>query len=120
MSKADVRNTVNKTTLKASEVEGRIIEFAEDIKTLTRMLRAYVKEETFIMPKAVIVAAMAALAYFLNPIDAIPDFIIGAGFIDDAAVLTLLLTSFKQDITRFQEWEEANAGEAEEAEVIDN
>lgn len=30
---------------------------------------------------------LAALAYFVTPIDAIPDFIAGIGFTDDAAVL---------------------------------
>jgi uncharacterized membrane protein YkvA (DUF1232 family) len=34
---------------------------------------------------------IAALAYFVLPFDAIPDFIAGFGFTDDAAVLALAL-----------------------------
>jgi len=34
---------------------------------------------------------LAALAYFVTPIDAIPDFIAGLGFTDDAAVLATAL-----------------------------
>ena len=34
---------------------------------------------------------MAALAYFVMPIDAIPDVIAGLGFTDDAAVFAALL-----------------------------
>lgn len=34
---------------------------------------------------------LGALAYFILPIDAIPDFILGAGFTDDAAVLALAI-----------------------------
>ena len=34
---------------------------------------------------------MAALAYFVTPIDAIPDFVAGLGFTDDAAVLAMAL-----------------------------
>ena len=34
---------------------------------------------------------LAALAYFVMPIDAIPDFIAGLGYTDDAAVFTALL-----------------------------
>ena len=35
---------------------------------------------------------LAALAYFVLPTDAIPDFIAGLGFTDDAAVLALALS----------------------------
>jgi uncharacterized membrane protein YkvA (DUF1232 family) len=34
----------------------------------------------------------AALAYFVTPIDVIPDFIAGLGFTDDAAVLALAIS----------------------------
>ena len=34
---------------------------------------------------------LAALAYFVRPIDAIPDFIVGLGYTDDAAVFAALL-----------------------------
>ena len=34
---------------------------------------------------------LAALAYFVLPIDAIPDFIVGLGYTDDAAVFAALL-----------------------------
>ena len=33
----------------------------------------------------------AALAYFVTPIDAIPDFVAGLGFTDDAAVIAMTL-----------------------------
>lgn len=35
---------------------------------------------------------MAALAYFVLPIDAVPDFLAGVGFADDATVLMTALT----------------------------
>ncbi|TAJ69274.1 MAG: DUF1232 domain-containing protein [Phenylobacterium sp.] len=34
---------------------------------------------------------LAALAYFVMPVDAVPDFIAGLGYTDDAAVFTALL-----------------------------
>jgi uncharacterized membrane protein YkvA (DUF1232 family) len=34
---------------------------------------------------------LAALAYFVAPVDAIPDFIAGIGFTDDAAVLAIAI-----------------------------
>ena len=38
-------------------------------------------------PLEVRAAVLAALAYFVLPLDAIPDFLVGIGFADDAAVL---------------------------------
>jgi len=46
-------------------------------------------------PKGVI---LAALAYFVFPLDAIPDFLVGLGFTDDLAVLTAAIASIRQHI----------------------
>lgn len=50
-----------------------------------------------------------ALAYFVLPIDAIPDLILGLGFTDDAAVLIAAFTAARTHITdshreRAREW----------------
>ena len=45
-------------------------------------------EETPLAAKGMM---LAALAYFVLPIDAIPDFIVGFGYTDDAAVFAALL-----------------------------
>ena len=42
---------------------------------------------------------LAALAYFVLPVDTIPDFILGLGFTDDIAVLTAALTAIRGNIT---------------------
>jgi uncharacterized membrane protein YkvA (DUF1232 family) len=42
---------------------------------------------------------LAALAYFILPIDIIPDFILGLGFTDDLAVLMTAITLMKTHIT---------------------
>jgi len=44
-------------------------------------------------PPRVKVILMAALAYFVLPSDAVPDFLVGFGFSDDAAVLLAALRS---------------------------
>lgn len=41
----------------------------------------------------------AALAYFILPTDSVPDFILGLGFTDDAAVLTAALTAIRAHMT---------------------
>ncbi|PSM19499.1 MULTISPECIES: YkvA family protein [Nitratireductor] len=42
---------------------------------------------------------LAALAYFVLPLDTIPDFLVGFGFTDDIAVLTAALTAIRGHIT---------------------
>ena len=43
---------------------------------------------------------LAGLAYFVMPIDAIPDIFAGIGFTDDAAVITALLAALGANIKR--------------------
>ena len=65
-------------------------------------------------PLAAMGMMLAALAYFVLPVDAIPDFIAGLGYTDDAAVFTALMAvigrnlkpkhklAAKQDIERLR------------------
>jgi len=50
-------------------------------------------------PSKVKAVLLAALAYFVLPIDIIPDFIAGIGFTDDAAVLAMALSLVAGHIT---------------------
>ena len=43
---------------------------------------------------------MGALAYFVLPVDAIPDVLAGIGFTDDAAVITAVLATLGTNIKR--------------------
>lgn len=42
---------------------------------------------------------LAALAYFVMPVDMIPDFVAGLGFTDDVAVLTTAIAAIRGHIT---------------------
>ena len=42
---------------------------------------------------------LAALAYFILPLDSLPDFIIGLGFTDDLAVLTAAFAAVRGNVT---------------------
>ncbi len=50
-------------------------------------------------PLAVRATLFGALAYFVLPFDAIPDFLVGLGYTDDAAVLLAAFTACKSYIT---------------------
>lgn len=50
-------------------------------------------------PGYVKAALLGALAYFIMPVDMIPDFIAGFGFTDDAAVLLAAVRAFSKHIS---------------------
>jgi uncharacterized membrane protein YkvA (DUF1232 family) len=89
-------------------------ELTDKFQTLIRLVRAYVNREYRIVPWQTVILAVAALIYFVNPFDAIADFLPVIGFFDDAAVLTAVLASINHDLTAFLEWEKSaaqNSGE---------
>ncbi len=50
-------------------------------------------------PMAIRATLFGALAYFVLPFDAIPDFFVGLGFTDDAAILVAAFTAARMHIT---------------------
>lgn len=55
-----------------------------------------------------ILAVTSALIYFASPIDLIPDFIPGVGYVDDMAVVSFCLSMVKKDIESYKEWRQSN------------
>jgi uncharacterized membrane protein YkvA (DUF1232 family) len=56
------------------------------------------------LPWKTVAALGAALAYFLSPIDLIPDFIPLTGFLDDAAVLGIVFAAAEADLRGYCDW----------------
>lgn len=77
---ADERTVRRDFRAKLRDVIGRI-PFARDA------VAAYFAALDPATPKHVKAVLLAALAYFILPLDTIPDFLVGLGFTDDAAVL---------------------------------
>jgi uncharacterized membrane protein YkvA (DUF1232 family) len=59
------------------------------------------------VPWETIVWAIAAIIYFVSPIDLIPDFIPVVGYLDDVVVIGWVAASISTDIENFREWEES-------------
>ena len=77
-----------------------------------RLLRAYVRGDYRNVPFKSLVLIIAAVLYFVMPIDVIPDFIFGLGFVDDAAVLAGVFSVVRKVVDDFTVWETAR-GDAE-------
>jgi uncharacterized membrane protein YkvA (DUF1232 family) len=77
----------------------------DDLSALARLVSAWGRREYNVVPWRSIAMASAALLYFINPFDAIPDVILGIGYLDDASVLAFVVGALKREIDRFAEWE---------------
>ncbi|MFL1466705.1 YkvA family protein [Marinobacter sp. DUT-3] len=85
---------------------GKLSRFREDIKLMFAMIRDYWNGSYRDVPWKSIAAIAGALLYVLNPLDVIPDLLIGIGFLDDAGVVALCLKLVESDLHRYAAWRE--------------
>jgi uncharacterized membrane protein YkvA (DUF1232 family) len=93
---------------KAERHRDRMAEAMEGLQSLCRLINAWARGRYTFVPWRTIVLSIAAIIYFVNPFDLIPDFIPIVGFLDDAGVLAFVIQSVRKDIDRFLDWERLN------------
>ena len=81
---------------------------AADLAVLCSMIRAYAKKQYTDVSIATILLSIAALIYVVNPMDIVPDFMIGIGQLDDAAAIVLVLQMIQMDLNKYKKWQEEN------------
>ncbi len=77
-----------------------------DLQTMIRMLRAWAGGKYKGISIASVVIIAGAVLYFLNPIDAVADFLPFIGFSDDIAVLAFAINRLKSEFEKFEDWEQ--------------
>jgi len=96
--------------LKKSEGRrGRLVEVWDSLRACLRLLRAYANGSYRDIPWDSLVSILAAVIYFVMPLDMIPDFILSLGLIDDVALIGWILSSVKNDVDQFIAWEESDS-----------
>jgi uncharacterized membrane protein YkvA (DUF1232 family) len=83
--------------------------FQERFQVLARLLSAYTRGQYRAVPIKTIASVVAAVIYFLNPVDLIPDALLGLGLTDDIVVLSWVYQNAKAEIHLFLQWEKALA-----------
>ena len=81
-------------------------------KVMFGMLQDYRKGIYKDVPWFTIAAIAFALLYVLNPLDMMPDFIPGVGYVDDFAVLTFSLRFMETDLHKYLDWKLEEGEEA--------
>lgn len=79
-----------------------------DITTLISLIRSYIRKEYREIPFGSIVSIFGGLLYFLSPVDLVPDVIPVFGYLDDIAVIKLVMTMVNDDVEEYKIWREKN------------
>ncbi|MDF2700374.1 MAG: hypothetical protein K0Q49_1932 [Haloplasmataceae bacterium] len=74
---------------------------------LISLITDWVKGEYRQISFKAILGFIVGLLYFVNPFDAIIDHLPGIGLIDDIALLSFIIDSFKADLTEYELWKKA-------------
>ena len=85
------------------------------------LVRDYVAGRYREVPYWAMGATGLALFYVLSPIDVIPDVIIGAGFLDDAIVVSFALKLIEKELERYKAWKARSEGKSPpvEGKIVD-
>lgn len=102
-----LKRILQRSTKRLSGFAGRLGKSKKDFAQTLRLTKAWATGKYTEVPKTTMVALVGALIYFLLPLDAIPDPIVGVGFLDDIAVLGYAMRFAKKDLKKFEEWEKS-------------
>jgi uncharacterized membrane protein YkvA (DUF1232 family) len=90
---------------KANRNKGALKKLWGKLTALFRLVKAWGKGEYKDVSTKTIIWVIAAIIYFVNPFDVVPDFITGIGYIDDAAIIYFVINSISSDLEKFLKWE---------------
>lgn len=74
-------------------------------QAMLRLIRAHYRGEYRKVTMQNLVMIIGAVIYVLTPLDLIPDWIAGLGFLDDATVLGFVVRRTRQTLDDFMQWE---------------
>ena len=97
----DILEREKEVARKVEEVPRAFQRLVNQVKLFFGMVRDYVSLEYRRVPWYTITMAGAALLYFLNPFDFVPDYIPGIGHVDDALIFALAARAIKEDLRKY-------------------
>jgi len=96
---------------KSAKQGGRLSALQEDLRLLQGLCMAWWRGEYRAISSQALLAVVAALLYFVIPLDGLPDWLPVLGFIDDLAVLAWVLRTWSDELAAFRVWRDAQAPE---------
>jgi uncharacterized membrane protein YkvA (DUF1232 family) len=84
--------------------------FVDEAITTLEDLMQMLEDKDYAVPRQVMESAVAGLAYFANPQDAIPDHIPALGFLDDAIMISFVHAEFKHELWAYRKFRSFRSG----------
>lgn len=82
--------------------------YFRDISLICSMINDYILKRYTKVPTATVITLLAAVLYFISPIDIIPDFIPLIGHLDDMVVFAFVQDAAKIDLKKYEKWKKEN------------
>ncbi len=97
---------------RGGSVSGALDSVRSDLQTFVALLRAWMAGDYRGVATTSVVTVLAAVLYVVTPTDAIPDIVPLGGFVDDAALLSLVASRLSTEIEDFRAWQDRSGIEA--------
>lgn len=112
-SEDDVKKVLdNEEKIERIMKKGSLFQFYDDVKTFFSMIKDFATRKYRDVPLGTIISIIGTLLFVLAPVDVIPDFLPGIGYLDDATVLGFCMKFVKNDIESYRRWKSAEPAES--------
>lgn len=105
--------------LAGSPAAGTVGQLGDEVKVLLRLVRAYATGEYREVPLESMLLIVAGLGYLVSPLDLVPDFVPGAGALDDLTVIGFVLGIVRRHLDEFVAWERRDAIDVDERPALE-
>ncbi|MGJ7910435.1 YkvA family protein [Neobacillus sp. LXY-1] len=95
---------LEKAIIKGQSQKGILGGAWDKLQLLIELVSSYSKGEYKNFSKSTMLILIGAIIYFVSPIDAIPDFILGLGILDDSAVIGFTIKRLSTELDKYEEW----------------
>lgn len=109
--KGETLSKIEEGLKKATANKGALSDVWNQLHLLFSLTKDYVKGNYVDIPKSSIISVLAALLYFISPVDLVPDFIVGMGFLDDAFILGFIYKRISKELEKYESWKKTDGNE---------
>ncbi|MDQ0198353.1 YkvA family protein [Neobacillus ginsengisoli] len=95
---------LSKAIKKANKRKGTLGEAWDKLQLFLELIKSYSKGEYKNVSNSTLLTVIGAVLYFVSPIDVIPDFIVGIGIVDDAAVIGYTIKKVSKELDEYKKW----------------
>lgn len=99
-----MQGLLHKAIIMANERKGKLGDAWDKLQLFFELVKSYSKGEYKNVSTRTIITVVGALLYFVSPLDLVPDFIIGLGLLDDAAVIGYTVKKISKELDDFSAW----------------